>query len=567
MNLKYQYRYITSLLKRYGFRGLVFKTLERSRSPMLAYTKCYRRYMPAEEELVRQKNTVFPYAPLVSIVVPAYETPEGYLRDLIESVLGQSYPNLELCIADGSTQDGVERIATEYAAKDSRLRYQRLLKNGGISENTNCGFAMAKGEYIALMDHDDLLTKNALYEMVSCLNREYSEEERILAMIYSDEDKINGDGTVHSRPHFKPDYNREFLRRNNYFCHFLMVSARLIEKAGGLNREYDGAQDYDFVLRCVDAGAVVRHVPRILYHWRIHEGSTAGNSENKAYAFDNGCRAIEAHLKRNKEPGRAEVTENLGVYRVVYALKGEYALTVIAESKEQLAQIRSYYQKQTFADKEYCLKIHYLFANSFHNGIEKECIGDYILYIRNDIRVEPKDLIEHFLGICQQKKAGIVGARLVTSKKRVASCGIIYDENGSLIFSNEGIYSAYKGYFLHAVIPQNVSAVPLGCVMIKKEAFVQAEGFEEAMTGIYRDADFCFRLAELGYDAVVTPEVTALQYETKASKEKEGPAGERQRKLFIARWEQKLLLPDPCYNPNLSTKAGHTYTMKSGADC
>ena len=562
MNLKYQYRYITSLLKRYGFRGLVFKTLERSRSPMLSYAKSYRRYLPAEEELAQQRNTDFSYAPLISIVVPAYETPETYLRELLDTVLGQSYQNLELCIADGSTTDRVERAAAEYGAKDSRIRYQRLTKNGGISENTNCGFAMAEGEYIVLMDHDDLLTKNALYEMVSCLNSAYSEEERGMALIYSDEDKINRDGTVHSRPHFKPDYNREFLRRNNYFCHLLMVSASLLEKAGGLKKEYDGAQDYDFVLRCVDAGAIVRHIPKILYHWRIHEGSTAGNSENKAYAFDNGCLAIEAHLKRNKEPGKAEVTENLGVYHVVYELKGAYELTVVAENKEQLALIRNYYQKQKSKDKAYCLKIHYLFANAFHNGIEKECFGDYILYIREDVSVRPENLIETFLGTCQHNSVGIVGAKLLTPKKRVSSCGIIYNEAGDLVFANEGIYREFKGYFLHAVIPQNVSAIPLGCVMLKRAAFVQAEGLEETMMGIFRDADFCFRLADLGYDTVVMPEITAIWHEKKTEKERTGLSWERQKKLFTNRWEKKLALPDSCYNPNLSTKARHTYMMK-----
>lgn len=171
--------------------------------------------------------------------------------------------------------DRSHRCAEEYAKTDKRIRYQKLLCNGGISENTNEGFQMASGAYIALMDHDDLLSENALYEMVKCLNERYLPEERKMAMIYSDEDKINGDGSVYSRPHFKPDFNLEFLRHNNYFCHFLMFSTELLQKAGGLNKEYDGAQDYDFVLRCVDAGALVKHIPKILYHWRIHEGSTA----------------------------------------------------------------------------------------------------------------------------------------------------------------------------------------------------------------------------------------------------------------------------------------------------
>ncbi len=557
MNIRYQYHYVTGLLKRYGFRGLVFKTLERSKSPMLAYTDCYKRYMPTKEELERQKATELSYAPLVSIVVPAYETPEKYLRELVDTVQRQSYQNWELCLADGSQTDIVERTVAEYAQKDTRIRYQRLLKNGGISENTNGGFAMAKGSYIALMDHDDLLTENALYEMVQCLNESYTQEERTYAMIYSDEDKINGDGSVHSRPHFKPDFNPEFLRHNNYFCHFLMFSAELLKKAGGLQKEYDGAQDYDFVLRCVDAGAVVRHVPKILYHWRIHEGSTAGNSTDKAYAFDNGCRAIEAHLERCGEPGKAKVTTNLGVYNIEYMLRGEYELTVVTERKEELARIREHYKKQEFTG-DYRLNIHYMLADSFHNGMEKECFGDYILYVKRGVKVEPEKLIETLLGTCQYKRNGMAGAKLLTKKKRVVSCGMIYDSLGNLIPSSGGIPAEYKGYFLHAVIPQNVSAISLGCVMFRRDAFAAAGGMDQKFRGIYRDADYCFRLQQSGYQVVVIPEVTAVEYEPQEA----DVSSERQKKLFLDRWEQKLKQPDPCYNCNLSLQAHHTYAMK-----
>lgn len=557
MNIRYQYHYLTGLLKRYGFRGLVFKTLERSKSPMLAYTDCYQRYLPTEAELEKQRKEKLSYEPLVSIVVPTYETPEEYLRELIEVVSAQSYPNFELCLADGSKTDIVEQAAGKYAKKDNRIRYQRLLKNGGISENTNSGFAMAKGDYIALMDHDDLLTENALYEMVQCLNTSYTEEERAYAMIYSDEDKINGDGSVHSRPHFKPDFNLEFLRHNNYFCHFLMFSKELLEKAGGLQKEYDGAQDYDFVLRCVDAGAIIRHVPKILYHWRIHEGSTAGNSTDKAYAFDNGCRAIEAHLKRCREPGKAEVTTNLGVYRVQYQLQGDYQLTVVAEDRKTLETIREYYKGQEFTG-EYQLQIHYLQTDSFHNGVEKECVGDYILYIRKGIKVKPEGLIETFLGSCGHSTSGIISAKLLTKKKRVASCGLIYEPAGRLIPSSGGIPAEYKGYFLHAVIPQNVSAVSFGCVMLRRDSFLAVGGLDETFRGIYRDADYCFRLQQKGYQVIVTPEITAVEDETGDLMENEASS----REQFFCRWHEKLSEPDPCYNCNLSLQAGHTYAMK-----
>ena len=558
MNLNYQYKYVKSLIKRYGVRGLILKAAERRSSPMLAYTDCYQRYLPTKEEISVQRQKTPDFAPLVSIVVPAYETPETYLRELLDSVLAQSYENFELCIADGSRTELVARTVKAYAEKDKRIRYQKLEKNGGISENTNGGFAMAKGEYIALMDHDDLLTANALYEMVRCLNDSFSEEEREWALIYSDEDKINGDGTVFSRPHFKPDFNLEFLRRNNYFCHFLMFSAKLLQRAGGLSREFDGAQDYDFVLRCVDAGAVVRHVPKILYHWRIHEGSTAGNSEDKAYAFDNGCRAIEAHLKRCNEPGRAEVTANLGVYRVRYDLRGTYELTVVSEDESQLQKIREYCKNDSPQNRDYRFKIHYRKASLEKTGIETECPGDYILYIRRDVTVSPSGLIETLLGICQSPRMGAVGAKLVTSKKRVASCGLIYDKCGALIPACGRIPAEYKGYFLHAVIPQNVSAVSFDCVMLRREAFAACGGVDLAFRGIYRDADCCFRLAACGYETAVTPEVTAR---VRADRQRKDGL-EEERQLFFDRWKERLLQPDPCYNMNLSCEEGHTYAMK-----
>ena len=523
---------------------------------MLEYSKCYNRYLPFEKELAAQGKTVFPYMPLISIVVPAYETPKKYLTELLDSVKRQSYSNWELCIADGSKTDAVEQTVAEYAAEDARIGYQRLTQNGGISENTNSGCKMAHGEYIALMDHDDILSANALYEMVKCLNDSYSKEERIFALIYSDEDKVNGDGTVHSRPHFKPDFNLEFLRHNNYFCHFLMFSSGLFQKTGGLDREFDGAQDYDFVLRCVDAKAVVRHVPKILYHWRIHEGSTAGNSEDKAYAFDNGCRAIEAHLKRRGEEGRAEVTANLGVYHVQYKLKGKYRITVFCEEEAQLRAIRQYYGTLSFEKKEYSLQIQYKKAGSFFGGIEKACMGDYILYIQKGIEVKPQKLIEILLGSCQHKCTAAAGVKMLTQKKRVASCGYAYDENGRMIPLNSNIPAEYKGYFLHAVIPKNVSILSFGCVMFRRDALETAGEFDTDLTGIYRAADYCFRLSEHGYQIVVIPELTAVQSGGEGKKET------LPSQLFYERWKQKFLNPDPCYNSNLSLEINHTYAMK-----
>ncbi len=553
MNIRYKYRYVTGLLKRYGFRGLVFKTLERMQSPMLSYGNCYTKYMPTEQELQWQRENQPEYAPLVSIVIPTYETPENYLRELIETVQAQSYSNFELCLADGSSSDAVMLVAEEYAKMDTRIRYHKLEKNGGISENTNGGFAMAKGEYIALMDHDDLLTPNALYEMVKKLNEAYTIEERQWAMIYSDEDKINGDGTQYSRPHFKPDYNPQFLRHNNYFCHFLLFSAKLLEQTKGLRKEYDGAQDYDFVLRCVEAGAIVRHVPKILYHWRIHEGSTAGNSADKAYAFDNGCRAIEAHLSRMGEPGKAEVTTNLGVYQVTYALKGTYRITVMAEEQKSLDRLKKWYGNSC-SSADYTLELEYIQTKNPANMDIEKCQGEYILYLPKHIFIRKNGCIETLLHHCQHDKIAVVGSKVLDKKKRVASCGYIYRQDGALIPAFSGLRAEYKGYFLHAVIPQNVSVVSMACTMLKKSVWKEIGGFSREFSGLYQWADYCLKAAEKGYQVMVTPEATVV-------------SGDRQEifdatEAFLVRWKEKFLQPDGCYNPNLTLEFSDTYGMK-----
>lgn len=552
MSIKYQYNYVKSLLKRYGFKGLVLKTIERSKSPMLAYTNCYKKFLPTEEELLRQREEVLSYAPKVSVVVPAYETGEVYLRELLDSLTAQTYENWELCLADGSRKDGVEKTVKEYQNKDKRIHYKRLTKNGGISENTNAGFDMAAGEYVALMDHDDVLPPNALYEMVKCLN-DYPREQRSLAMIYSDEDKIDSGGQVHSRPHFKPDFNLEFLRRNNYFCHFLMFSRELLDKTKGLDTDFDGAQDYDFVLRCVEAGAVVRHVPKILYHWRIHEGSTAGNSADKEYAFDNGCRAIEGHLKRTGNPGIARVTPNLGVYQVSYALKGTYKVTVTACSKETLAYVKKQINSH-LSGEGYEIKVQYLPAKRFHKGILSHAKGDYIFFVGDKISI-PGDGLLKLLSICQSEKNGIVGARVIAPGGKVISNGYLYDREGQLIPSLSGIYSGFKGYFLHGVIPQNVSAVSFDCVMIKRRAW---EAVEENLqfTGAYYGADLSFSMRGAGFETVVTPEVSVVN---RTGREQ---GKEEDRLRFLEKWKKELSRPDPCYNRNLKLEMGHTYEMR-----
>ena len=273
-------------LKHYGLREFWIRLQERFEPEEVPYGPWYEAYRPSEEELEKQRKARFSYKPLISLAVPAYRTPELFLRQMMDSLLEQTYPNWELCIANGSPEDTeMAAVLQEYAGRDPRIRYADLTENQGIAGNTNAAFAMARGEFIGLLDHDDLLAPNALYEVVKVLNT-----CRQADVIYTDEDKVTMDLSEHFQPHLKPDFNLDLLRSNNYICHFLVVRKSVVDRAGGFRPEFDGAQDYDFIFRCTEAASEICHIPEILYHWRTHKASTADNPASKMYAFEAGKR-------------------------------------------------------------------------------------------------------------------------------------------------------------------------------------------------------------------------------------------------------------------------------------
>ena len=261
---------------------------ERFQTDDVDYEEWYRNHRATGEELEKQRNARFPYSPLISILVPVYNTPEAFLKQMIQSVRKQTYPNWELCIANADpTNQEVADILKTASGKDRRIRVTDVPENKGIAQNTNAALGIASGDYIGLLDHDDLLTPDALYEVVRVLN----EEERP-QVIYSDEDKVTTDLSEHFQPFMKPDFNLDLLRANNYICHFFVAEKDLAEQVGGFRGEYNGAQDYDLILRCTEKAEKNAHIPRILYHWRVHKASTADNPASKMYAFDAGTRAI-----------------------------------------------------------------------------------------------------------------------------------------------------------------------------------------------------------------------------------------------------------------------------------
>lgn len=303
-------------MKRNGFRAAKNAALERIGA---SFGKKYRYEALSDFALREQIDLQSKYEITFSILVPAYETPEKYLRELIDSCLMQTYGRFELLIADASVSEQVKQVVESF--KDSRIQYLRLSENGGISENTNAALARANGQYIALLDHDDLLTPDALYECAVCIE-EHKERGQKLSLIYSDEDKCDETGKRFYDPNIKPKFNRDLILSNNYICHLLVLEADLFKELK-LRKEYDGAQDHDLVLRVLDKlwdqqDFPYAHIPKVLYHWRCHESSTAQNPESKTYAYEAGKRAIEAFNASRGFKGAVSETKHKGFFRTKY---------------------------------------------------------------------------------------------------------------------------------------------------------------------------------------------------------------------------------------------------------
>ena len=466
-------------LKHYGLKEFWIRLHERFEPEEVPYGPWYEAYRPDEETLEKQRKRKFPDGPLISIVVPAYLTPERFLRQMLDSLLAQTYENWELCLANGSPEDpDMQTVLKSYAEMDRRIRYQDLKENLGIAENTNAAFAMAKGDFIALLDHDDLLAPNALYEIAAAL-----EEHPEADVIYTDEDKVTTDLSEHFQPHLKPDFNPDLLRSNNYICHFLVVKKTMLEKVGDFNPCYDGAQDYELVLRLTEQTDAIYHIRKILYHWRIHSGSTAGSSLSKDYAYDAGKRALEAYVQRRKIPAEIKEAQGHNSYEVIYEQEvPEPELINLAEIKEKDA-LNELVENST---REYLF---------IYDSRRTRLLGER----------ERKELAQY---ACLNK-VGLTGVRFKKHRKLVsAGIGVLPDGKKGYLF--EKLPVCFKGYFNRAVLPQNVSAVPLEQCIIKKEAYLKAGGIALDKEPLERAIDFAGRLQKAGYQIMLDAKLTAV---------------------------------------------------------
>ena len=575
--------------KTQGSAALVGKVAAKVRTAStreIPYQKWIVRHLPGPKELERQRREKFDFQPKISIVIPLYKTQEKYLRQLVETIKEQTYPNWELCLSDGSGANSpIAGLLESLAASDERIKVVSHEESLQISENTNAAIEIATGDYIAFADHDDELTPNALFECVKALNK-----NRDVKVLYSDEDKMSMDGHKFFQPHFKPDYNPDLLCTVNYICHLFVVDRKVIEQVGTLRKEFDGAQDYDFIFRCIEAVSPeeICHVPKILYHWRCHEESTAENPESKTYAFESGKRAIEEHYRRTGIDAEVYQGEFLGLYRTRFHRDHDPLISIIIPNKDHIDDLKrcmdSIDQKSTYKNYEYIIvennstddatfqyykkleaenpkahvvywdkEFNYSAINNYGAAFAK---GEYLLLLNNDTEIINEDCLEELLGYCMRSDVGAVGARMYYEDDTIQHAGVVIGFGGiaghCFVLQPRGT----TGYCHRIICAQDYSAVTAACMMVKREAFDKVGGLTEELAVAFNDIDFCMKLREAGYLIVYNPYAELYHYESKSRGMEDTPEKQlrfsREVNCFRRKWERELLKGDPYYNPNLT---------------
>lgn len=545
-----------------------------------------------EKILKQQREAVFPQIVLFSVLVPLYNTQPDMLREMIDSVAAQTYPAWELCLADGSdeTHAYVGKICREYAARDSRVRYQKLTENRGISENTNACIDMAKGDYLALFDHDDLLLPNALYENARVINETgadylYSDE---MIFVSPNRRKLVG-------LHFKPDFAPDDLLTNNYICHLSVFKASLLEKTGAFRSAYDGSQDHDIILRLTDQAERIEHIPKVLYLWRSHQASTAGDIGSKTYAVTAGQNAVK-HFLASKGI-QAEVTSSPvypTMYRVKLPIPEKAKVSVIvtgAKNRQDALQMVSGIKDKTKYEetewlalipgeneinaetpkqpgsaetsrKKTAPDIRLIPAGSLspaalRNLGAKKATGDYLVFLDADLIPQDPEWIRELLMFASRENTGAVGGKLVFEEGTIRHAGIILGlgRRRTAARSHFRTLAHTGGYFGITAVAGDVTAVTAECMMIRRNLFEEAGGFDEDLAYALYDADLCLRLRKKNYLNVYTPYAqmkgghSADLLAELGREREEYPA---MRSIFCERWKKEIAAGDPYYNPNFT---------------
>ncbi len=574
-------------VKKSGFRRAAIKAYNKlTQKENQSYQKWFDAHKATPEQLAEQRKTVFAYQPKFSIAVPLFRTPEKYLKEMIQSVIDQSYGNWELCLADGGgKENSVQAIVEEFSAKDSRVRYKLLEENFGIAGNTNAALEMAQGDFLALLDHDDILAPDALFECVKLLN-----EDPETDIIYTDEDKVDMEGKSHFDPHFKPDFNLDLLHTQNYICHFFVAKKSVVDQTDGFRPMYDGAQDFDFIFRCTEVAKHIRHIPKILYYWRCHMNSTAMNPESKLYAYEAGVRAIEDHYKRLGIPAKVENGVGWGLYHTIYQYKEKPLISIIIPNKDHISDLnrcmRSIVKKTKYPNIEFIIvennstekktfgyydlvEGHYPFVHvvkwegpfnysAINNYGVTFAKGEYLLFLNNDTQMINDDCLEEMLGPCMRDDVGCVGAKLLFSDNTIQHAGVILGLGAARTAGHAfyGLPNSEYGYMLRQLAPQDYSAVTAACMMVKKSVFEEVGGFSEELAVAFNDVDFCLKLRKAGYLVYYNPYAMMYHYESKTRGMEDDPVKkarfDKECAIFKERWNDILEKGDPYYNPNFT---------------
>lgn len=581
--------------QQFGITKTVVRAWEKiTKKETTLYQEWRWKHCPTKRDLMQQIGHQFGYEPTYGIVVPLYKTPVKFLEEMIQSVRAQTYGKWVLYLSDGSGEDS--QILTHilrYAREDSRIQIINNKKALHIVENTNIALKRVKEDYVVFMDHDDLLAPDSLYECTKVLN-----QNRETDVIYTDEDKVTRDGKTYYQPHFKSDFNLDLLRSTNYMCHLLVVRKSLMDEVGLLRSEYEGSQDYDFILRCVEKTSHIAHIPKVLYHWRAHMDSTARNPESKEYAYLAGKRAIEAHYQRVGLEAEVErITHE--VYRTHYRLTEQPWVSVIIPNKDHVEDleccISSVVEKTKYKNIEYLIvennseyeetfacyeriknkykdkNVEILYWDEgfnyslINNFAVAKARGDYLLFLNNDTEMINADCIEELLTYCMREGTGAVGARLFYPDGDIQHAGVIVGLGGIAGHAFLGLNQEDSGYFARAICAQEYSAVTAACMMVKREAFEKIGGFDAEFRVAYNDVDFCMRLQEAGYQIVYNPFAMLYHYESKTrgkdDTDEKWKLFQKESNLFTTRWQEFLKKGDPYYNPNL-TLIKHDFSLK-----
>ena len=538
----------------------------------------------SRQELFEQRKTKFSYAPKFSVVVPLYHTPAKFLKDLVRSMMYQSYANWELCLVNASPEDvHLTSLLENWAMRDKRIRVIRLEKNLGIAQNTNAGIAASTGEFIAFLDHDDFLEPDALFCYADALNK-----DKTIDVFYSDEDKTDEYAAHYFYPHFKSDFNIDLLHANNYMCHFLAVRKSLVDTVGGLNEKFDGAQDYDFVLRLTENTKKIYHCPRILYHWRCSNQSTAANQGNKMYAIHAGKAALNAHYKRIGWNARAQEGAVDGWYQTKFTLKEEPLVSILIPNKDHTDDLdvclNSFFERADYQNYEFIIiennsvlpetfayyekiekehdnvKVVYWEAGFNYSAINnfgfKFAKGDYIMLLNNDVELITSDIFQSMLGFCMRPEVGIVGAKLLYNDHTVQHAGVLVGAGGLADHVFKGIHEDDPGYMGRAISSQDVSAVTAACLLVKRSVYEEVGGLEDEFQVAFNDVDFCLKVRKAGYLIVYDADVKLFHYESKSRGMED--TTERfirfgnEMMLLNSKWDILSTFVDPYYNPNFS---------------